>query len=257
MKIVRFQANQNSKYGILQQDIVRELKQDPFSPDFVLAEAELGEKEYPLSQVQLLTPCQPSKYLGVGMNFKSVAQALGRPIPQTPVTFLKPSTAVIGPQDAILLPEQEQENYLYEGELAVVIGKKAKNVSQQQALDYVLGYTCSNDITDFTQVDRDALRFKGADTFGVIGPCIETDLDAAHAQVKSWVNGELRQNGNTQDMIFDIPYMIAYFSSFMTLLPGDVISMGTPPGAGPIRPGDQVEILVEGIGMLANPVARP
>lgn len=135
-----------------------------------------------------------------------------------------------------------------------MIKKEGKRIPKEKAMDYVLGCTCSNDVTDFTQVDRDALRFKCADTFGPIGPCIDTEVDPSNARIRSWVNGQQRQDGNTSEMIFDVHYMISFFSEFMTLYPGDVISMGTPAGAGQINPGDKITIEVEGIGVLENTV---
>ena len=254
MKIVRFSNEETVKYGVLDGSVVRGIQISPFCELWDHGAPMFDGTEYPVENVTLLVPCEPTKYLGVGLNFTGAAKMLGRAAPEYPITFLKPTSAVVPSGAAIEIPVFEGYHYLSEGELAVVIGKEAKNVSRENALDYVLGYTCSNDITDFTNFEKDPLKLKCADTFGPVGPCIETELDAAHTRIRSWVNGELKQDGNTAEFIFDIPYMIAFFSSYMTLYPGDVISMGTPAGASAIHPGDMLRIEVDGIGVLENVV---
>ncbi len=254
MKIVRYLRDGGAAYGMLADGTIYGLAVSPFDPAFDAAAPALDGTQAPLSETELLTPCVPTKYLGVGLNSTGAAKAVGRPIPTYPITFLKPTGAVIASGKPIQIPVFDNCKYLYEGELAVVIKKEGKRIPKEKAMDYVLGCTCSNDVTDFTQVDRDALRFKCADTFGPIGPCIDTEVDPSNARIRSWVNGQQRQDGNTSEMIFDVPYMISFFSEFMTLYPGDVISMGTPAGAGQINPGDKITIEVEGIGVLENTV---
>lgn len=256
MKIVRFFHDESVNYGVLENGVVRGLQISPFCELWDSSAPMFDGTEYRMEDVALLVPCEPTKYLGVGLNFTGAAKMLGRPAPEYPITFLKPTSAVVPSGAAIEIPVFEGYHYLYEGELAVVIGKEAKNVSREHALEYVMGYTCSNDITDFTNFEKDPLRLKCADTFGPVGPCIETELDASNTRIRSWVNGELKQDGNTAEFIFDIPYMIEFFSNYMTLNPGDVISMGTPAGASAIRPGDRLRIEVDGIGVLENVVKR-
>lgn len=256
MKIARFSYRSEIKYGILEAGKIKCLVHTPFAPGWDENQPEYDGMEIPLEDVKLETPCQPTKYLGVGLNFFGAAKAMNRPVPEYPITFMKPTGACIATKEAIKIDTSLHYDCLYEGELAVVIGKIAKNVPKEKALDYVLGYTCSNDITDRAQFQKDDLRLKAADTFGPIGPWIETRLNPADARIRSWVNGELRQDGNTKEMVFDVPYMIAFFSSYMTLYPGDVISMGTPYGAGQIHPGDILCIEVEGIGRLENHVEK-
>lgn len=252
MKIVRFRRGTEEKYGILEDGRILGLKEPPFSEggEGVLRDGSVYRPE----EVKLLTPCTPTKYLGVGLNFSGAAKAMGRPVPDYPLTFMKPTGACIAAGEDIEIRIFDGYDYLYEGEMAVVIGKTAKNVPEEAALSYVFGYTCSNDITDREKFGTDDLKLKAADTFGPIGPCIETEFDPFHARIQSWVNGELRQDGNTEEMIFSVPYMIAFFSEYMTLYPGDVISMGTPRGAGRIHPGDVLRIEVSGIGALENTV---
>ena len=253
MKLVRFLADNIEHYGILEGDIISGLKHSYIEDNGASIDETDGNK-YHLSEVRLLTPCVPTKYLGVGLNFEGAAAAMNRSVPSYPITFIKPTDACIATKEDIEIELIDDYDYLYEGELAVVIGKKAKNVPEHEAMSYVLGYTCSNDITARHWFGKDDLKLKAADTFGPIGPCIETEMDAFHARIRSWINGELRQDGNTEEMIFNIPYMISFFSSYMTLLPGDVISMGTPAGAGNIKPGDKIVIEVDGVGKLENTV---
>ncbi len=262
MKIVRFRCGLEEKYGILEGKEIRGLESSPFSGGESSGKAG-AEVSYRLDgsslradEVKLLTPCEPTKYLGVGLNFAGAAKAMGRPVPKYPITFMKPTGACIAAGEAVEIPASDGCDCLYEGEMAVVIGKTARHVSEEDALSYVFGYTCSNDITDRSQFGTDDLRLKAADTFGPIGPCIETELDPSHTRIRSWVNGELRQDGNTKEMIFSVPYMISFFSDYMTLYPGDIISMGTPYGAGQIHPGDVLRIEVEGIGILENYVVE-
>lgn len=254
MKIVRFRTGSEEKYGIQKKEKIYGIMNSPFSQEWQNTGPILDQTEYLTSAVKLLTPCKPSKYLGVGLNFADAAKAMNHPIPVYPITFLKPSGACIASGESVEIRVFDGYDYLFEGEMAVVIGKVAKRVSKNEALSYVLGYTCSNDITDRTQMQKDDLRLKCGDTYGPIGPCIETEFDPFHARIRSWLNGNLCQDGNSEDMIFDVPTMIEFFSGYMTLYPGDVISMGTPYGAGSIHPGDNLRIEVEGIGILENSV---
>ena len=254
MKIVRFNNGKNIQYGVLNGEIIQELKVGPFDSSWDKLKPVYTNNTFTLDSVRLLVPCEPTKYLGVGLNFHSAAAAMKKPCPTYPITFVKPTGAVIATGENIVLIPKENANYLYEGEMAVVIGKKAKGIPREEALEYVLGFTCSNDVTDFTYFGKDELRLKGADTFGPVGPCIETDLDPDNVVIRSWVNGVQRQEGNTNDMIFNASYMISFFSEYMTLFPGDIISLGTPAGIGNIQHGDKICVEVEGVGKLYNTV---
>ncbi len=211
----------------------------------------------PLSAVRLLAPVIPSKVIAIGRNYADHAREMGSTPPVSPLLFLKPSTSVIGPGDPIVLPWQS-ERVEHEAELAVVIGRMCKDVPVDSALDVVLGYTCANDVTarDLQGIDGQWTRAKGFDSFCPLGPWIETDLVIEEADVVCEVNGTVTQSGNAADLIHDIPALIAYASSVMTLLPGDVILTGTPAGVGPIVAGDRVSVMVRGIGSLSNPVVE-
>jgi len=252
MKIVRFRAGRKTRYGILNNQTIQAISGSPFR-DFTT----IGES-YQLNDVKLLAPCLPSKIVAIGLNYRSHAEESGMEIPELPLMFLKPSTCVIGPEDTIVYPEMSKR-VDYEGELGVVIGKKTRNVSPQEALDYVLGYTCFNDVSarDLQALDGQWTRAKGFDTFGAFGPCIETELDPGNTPVETYLNGELKQKGNTNDLIHAVPDIISFVSQVMTLLPGDVIATGTPSGVGPITVGDTVEIKIEPVGVLKNHVVGP
>jgi 2-keto-4-pentenoate hydratase/2-oxohepta-3-ene-1,7-dioic acid hydratase in catechol pathway len=213
-------------------------------------------QRWALPDVRLLSPILPSKVVGVGRNYAAHAAELGNEVPSAPLLFLKPSTSVIGPADAIRLPVDSHQ-VEHEAELAVVIGASgARDVPAERALDAVLGYTCGNDVTarDQQKADVQFTRAKGYDSFCPLGPWIETDLDPADLGVRCEVDGQLRQDGRTRDFIFDVAKVISYVSHIMTLLPGDVILTGTPAGVGPITAGQKVSISVEGVGTLTNPV---
>jgi len=212
-------------------------------------------QRWALPDVRLLSPVLPSKVVAVGRNYAEHARELGNEVPSTPLLFLKPSTSVIGTGDVIRLPGDSQQ-VEHEAELAVVIGIPAKDVAREKALDHVLGYTVGNDVTarDQQRADVQFTRAKGYDSFCPLGPWIETVLDPFDLRVTAAVNGELRQDGRTSQMVHDVPSLIAFASSIMTLLPGDVILTGTPAGVGPIRDGDTVSIEIEGIGTLTNEV---
>lgn len=203
-----------------------------------------------------LAPVEPSKIVCVGLNYKDHAIEQGKPLPPEPLLFIKPSTCVIGPGDTIAVPEWAGSIH-HEAELAIVIGKRATNVPLNRAHEYILGLTCVNDVTarDLQNKDGQYTRSKGFDTFAPVGPCIAMGLEGKDLQVRCYVNGHVRQDSRTRELIFTIPELVAYISKMQTLLPGDIISTGTPSGVGKIEPGDTVTVHVEGIGALTNPVA--
>ena len=250
MKIVRFDQEGRSGYGVLDGEKILPIWENPFA-----GITETGETLV-LSDVTLLAPCEPSKIVALGLNYRDHAAEFGHQVPEEPLIFLKPSTAVIGPEAAIIYPKMSRR-VDYEAELAVVIGKTAHRVREDDALEYVLGYTCFNDVTARDLQKKDGLftRAKGFDTFAAMGPWIETAIgDPDNVMVEAYLNGEPRQHASTSNMVFGVRRLIAFISEVMTLLPGDVISTGTPSGIGPIRPGDVVEVRVEGIGTLRNRV---
>jgi 2-keto-4-pentenoate hydratase/2-oxohepta-3-ene-1,7-dioic acid hydratase in catechol pathway len=211
--------------------------------------------EVPLDDVRLLAPVLPSKVVCLGKNYAAHAAEFGGEVPEEPLVFLKPSTSVIGPGDTIPLPSISRR-VDYEGELAVVIGRLARSVRAEEAFRYILGYTCANDVTlrDLQKRDGQWTRAKGFDGSCPIGPWIETDLDPNDAPIETRVNGEVRQSATTAELVFGVATVIEYVTTFMTLLPGDVILTGTPEGVGKLEPGDRVEVEVDGVGVLANPV---
>jgi 2-keto-4-pentenoate hydratase/2-oxohepta-3-ene-1,7-dioic acid hydratase in catechol pathway len=209
---------------------------------------------------RLLAPVEPSKIVAVGRNYKEHADELGNPLPVEPMIFLKPPSAIVGPGEPILIPEGVGR-VDHEAELGVVIGARARRVAENDAFRHVFGLTCVNDVTarELQKKDVQFTRAKGFDTFAPVGPCVVTGVDYRTADgitVEGWVNGERRQHGSTRALIFSIDRLIAFISSVMTLLPGDIISTGTPAGVGPLKAGDRVMIKVEGVGELTNPVKR-
>ncbi|BCS35204.1 hypothetical protein TBR22_A44310 [Luteitalea sp. TBR-22] len=204
---------------------------------------------------QVLAPVTPSKIVCIGLNYKDHAAEQGKPLPAEPLIFLKPSSAIVDPGDAIVIPEGVGR-VDYESELAVVIGRRATRVSEAEAMTHVLGYTCMNDVTarDLQKKDGRYTRAKGFDTFAPLGPCIATGLSPADLRVTGTLNGVVRQDSSTRELIFPVAMLIAYISRIMTLLPGDVVSTGTPAGIGPLQAGDEIVVDVEGIGALRNPV---
>lgn len=249
MRFVRFAHADGPCYGIVDGDEVAVIEPHPFT-----AHRPTGER-VPIAGLRLLAPVIPSKVVCVGRNFADHAAELGNEVPDMALYFLKPSTAVIGPHDPIwLLPISKRVDY--EGELAVVIGRIAKHVRTEDAYKFILGYTCANDVTlrDLQKTDDQWARAKGFDGSCPLGPWIETDLDPTDVRVETRVNGAIRQAGQTSDMVFGVATLIEYVTSFMTLLPGDVILTGTPEGVGPLATGDVVEVEVDGVGTLSNPV---
>jgi len=247
MKIVRFAVDNKVKYGILRGESVQIIEDKPFRY------LKLSDRYYQLNEVKLLPPCTPSKIVVLGLNYHSHAKEVSARLPDAPLIFLKPSTAVIGPDDNIVYPASSAR-VDYEGELGVVIKKPVWRVSVANALDYVLGYTCFNDVTarDLQYQDEQWTRAKGFDTFAAVGPCIETELDPRNVVLETYLNGELKQRANTSDLIYTVPELINFISHVMSLLPGDIIATGTPSGIGPMYPGDTVEIKIEPIGTLRN-----
>src|SRR5947207_688879 len=209
-----------------------------------------------ISEVKLLAPAAPSKIVCVGRNYREHAAELGNKMPDQPLLFLKAPSSVVGSGDCIELPPQSQQ-VEHEGELGVVIGRRARKLSSNDdPLNYILGLTCVNDVTarDLQRKDVQFTRGKGFDTFGPIGPCIAVGLEGRDLQIRGYVNGDLRQDSRTREMVFTIPELVEYISAVMTLVPGDIIATGTPAGVGPIRPGDSVTVHLEGVGALTNPV---
>jgi 2-keto-4-pentenoate hydratase/2-oxohepta-3-ene-1,7-dioic acid hydratase in catechol pathway len=255
MRICRFTTldNQAPRFGIFEDDDIR-----PFKPTETFANfPNLSTDEpIPLATVQMLAPVAPSKIICVGRNYQDHAAELGNPMPPEPLLFLKPPSAIIGNGDTIVLPP-ESSKVEHEGELGVVIARTARHIGDtEDALSYVLGYTCVNDVTarDLQRKDVQFTRAKSFDTFCPVGPFIETDIDPADLQVTTRVNGKVRQQGRTSAMAFPVAHLIRYVSRIMTLNPGDLISTGTPSGVSALHDGDVVEVEVEGVGILRNGV---
>ncbi|MCX7770888.1 MAG: fumarylacetoacetate hydrolase family protein [Proteobacteria bacterium] len=253
MKIARVLHENIEKYGIVEEDFFYTIKNNPFiTKDF----QKTGEV-FDLKNLKILPPCEPSKIVAVGLNYKSHAEEMKKDLPEEPIIFLKPSTAVIGQNDYIILPK-DFKRVDYECELGVVIGRRAKNVSIEDARNYILGYTCFNDVTERYNQKKDGqwTRAKGYDTFAPIGPWIETECDPASLNIYTILNDRVVQSGNTCDLIFSVDKLISFISGVMTLLPGDVIATGTPAGIGALQDGDKVEIKIDGIGTLTNFVKK-
>lgn len=263
MRIARFAAGRDPQYGVVElaedggshPDTVSVLTGDPIAMSVQLT----GERKE-LSSVRLLAPVIPrSKIVAVGRNYAAHAAEMGDEVPKTPLTFFKPNTSVIGPGEPIIYPGASRE-VSFEGELALVIGRICKEVPVSRVPEVIFGYTVANDVTarDLQRSDGQWARAKGYDTFCPLGPWITTHQqieEAAALAIRTTLDGELRQDGNTKDMILTIPELVAYISSYTTLLPGDVILTGTPSGVGPMLPGQEVSVEIEGIGTLTNPVA--
>ena len=251
MRIARFSHNDIIRFGIVDDGELVVLDGDP-----MFAGYETTGERVPLADAALLAPVIPrSKVVCVGRNYRDHAAELGNDVPAAPMLFFKPNTAVIGPGDAVALPKGS-EHISFEGELAAVIGRIAKNVPAERALDYVFGYTIANDLTarDWQRSDGQWARAKGFDTSCPLGPAIETEFDpTGPAVITTRLNGEVRQQGPVSDMIFSLADIIAYASAAFTLLPGDVILTDTPAGVGQITAGDTVEVEITGLGTLRNP----
>ena len=260
MKILRYRAGPRTGYGrLLDQAHFEPLRGSPFdSPEGT------GER-IALADVELLAPVVPKRIFGVGLNYVNHIREVGAATPPIPMLFMKPDSAVVGPGAPVVYPREGHEVH-YEAELAVVIGRRARRVPRERALEVVFGYTCANDVSERViqraEMDMGVLLIgKGFDSFQPLGPWIVTGLDPSNLRVQARLNGQTRQDSRTSDLLFDVPALVAYLSAAITLEPGDVIITGTPAGVGAMRPGDVVEIEVEGIGVLQNPVvaedARP
>jgi 2-keto-4-pentenoate hydratase/2-oxohepta-3-ene-1,7-dioic acid hydratase in catechol pathway len=257
MRIARFVAESDPHYGVVEggpgSEVITVIKGDPFFNGI-----EPTTIRYDLQDVRLVAPIIPrSKVVGIGRNYVDHAHELGNEVPKAPLMFLKPNTSVIGPNEPIVLPEFSEE-ISFEAELCVVIGRICKDVPEDRVDEVIFGYTCGNDLTarDAQKTDNQWARAKGFDTSAPLGPWIETELDPDDLAIKGWLNGELRQDGSTKQMIFGVRELVATVSRAFTLLPGDVIMTGTPAGVGLVTAGDRYEIEIEGIGRLANPIVR-
>ena len=255
MRYVRFRTGEHSPEmtGIIYGEHIRRIEGD------ILSGYTQTTEEYELSGVKLLAPIVPGKVVGVAANYRSFLDAKGQEYPERPRIFLKPSSSVIGTGDDIICPDTAHE-VAFEGEIAVVIGKRCSHATADTAMDYIFGYTCINDVTDRTMVAEDGIweRGKGSDTFAPIGPCITTvdELDGMDALIETRLNGKVVQHMKSSDMFFDIHKLIEYISRTMTLEPGDIIATGTPVGAGVMNIGDEIEIEIEKIGVLKNRFAE-
>jgi 2-keto-4-pentenoate hydratase/2-oxohepta-3-ene-1,7-dioic acid hydratase in catechol pathway len=264
VRIARFTTGDDPRFGIVTGDIDDFGLPDEGSVITALAGDPLyvglqpTEEQVLLADARLLSPVLPrSKVVGIGRNYAAHAAELGNDLPEEPLMFLKPNTSVVGPGDPVYYPRQS-ENVHFEGELAVVISRICRDVPKEKAADVIHGYTVGNDVTarDLQRKDGQFTRAKGFDSFCPLGPWVETELDASDLRVQTFLNGEVKQDGRTRDLIFDVPTLIAYVTSVMTLLPGDVILTGTPEGVGPMNAGDEVEVSIQGIGNLSNKVVR-
>ena len=260
MKICRYlkreasPADSNSpRYGLIENENVVEISGLPWGP------WTRGSRSSRLADVRLLAPVDPTKIVCIGRNYAAHAAELGNEVPKEPLMFLKPPSSLIGPEEAIVLTKYS-ERVEHEGELALVIGRRCSHLrDDEDALSYVLGYTCLNDVTarDLQKSDGQFTRGKGFDTFCAVGPHIETALDPSNVLVETHVNGARRQSGVTSLMTYPPAFLVRWISRMMTLMPGDVIATGTPAGVGPLIAGDTVEVSVAGVGVLRNPVHAP
>lgn len=247
MKFVRFIKDEKIFYGSLEKAKIQVIVGNIFE------NFEITNEEYNLSEVKLLSPCTPSKIVCVGLNYRDHAQEMNDKLPNEPIIFIKPSTAVIGPHEKIKYPSMSKQ-VDYEAELGIVIKNTARDLETEDVNKYVLGYTCFNDVTarDLQKKDGQWTRAKSFDTFAPFGPIIETDTNPSNLDIQLLLNGEIKQNSNTSKLIFSIEELISFISKIMTLLPGDLIATGTPSGVGPMHIGDKVEVKIENIGTLVN-----
>lgn len=253
MKYVRVQQGHHAVWGQLNGDQIRLLSAAPY------AGGQLTGTAVNSSEAVLLAPCEPSKVVAVGKNYHDHIKEFDAQIPERPILFTKPTTAIIGPNEAIQLPSAAiSQRVDYEGELALVIGKKATKIKAFEASDYILGYTILNDVTarDVQKLDGQWTRAKGFDTFCPIGPVLTDEVDPSDLNLTTQVNGHIRQHESTRQLIWPIGELLEFITQGMTLLPGDVVTTGTPAGVGPLLAGDRVDVTLEGIGTLSNPVVQ-
>ena len=250
MKLARFEAKGAASYGLVEDSVVYRIEGDIFG------EYKVTEEKFGLEDIKLLAPCIPSKIIAVGVNYRDHANEMKLELPEDPVLFIKPSTAVIGPEEKIIAP-QMSHRVDYEAELGLVIGKQAKNIEPEDAFKYVLGATCFNDVTarDLQEKDGQWTRGKSFDTFAPMGPFIVTGVDYNNTDIELVLNGETKQKSNTSYFITKAHEIVSYISRIMTLYPGDVIATGTPSGIGPMSKGDVVEVRLKGVGILRNYMA--
>jgi 2-keto-4-pentenoate hydratase/2-oxohepta-3-ene-1,7-dioic acid hydratase in catechol pathway len=250
MRIVRYQQKDEApQYGWLLDDKIGEIDGDIFG------RYRRRDASLPRAEVKLLAPSQPSKIVCVGRNYVDHAKELGNEVPKVPLLFLKPPSSIISSGEAIVLPPQSAQ-VEHEAELVAVVGKRGRHITTEEAKNYIFGYTVGNDVTarDLQKTDGQWTRAKGFDTFCAFGPWIDTDFDPSDAVVTCRVNGQMRQMASTRDMVFSVATLVAYISSVMTLEPGDLIFTGTPAGVGPLKPGDRVDVEIDGLGGISNPV---
>lgn len=250
MKYIKFLHNEEIMFGKLEGNQITRL-----SADFLDTNSTPLNETYNLNDVGVLPPVNPSKMIAIGLNYVKHAEEQNKPVPKEPMMFMVSPTAIISDGEEIILPTTDRL-IEFEAELAVIIGTEAKNVKKQDALSYVFGYTCANDVSDrdLQKSDGQYTRAKSFDTFKPLGPVISTGLDPNHLNIKLELNGEIRQNSNTSDLIHDLETIIEHVTEVMTLYPGDVLLTGTPSGVGAIRSGDSIVIEIEGVGRLSNKV---
>ncbi|MEJ6951647.1 fumarylacetoacetate hydrolase family protein [Natronospora cellulosivora (SeqCode)] len=260
MKILRYKYNNEVNYGKLNGDNINRINGDIFG------DYEITKEEISLDKVQIISPLDAKNVVAIGLNYRNHVKESGHDMPEKPAIFLKATSSIVGEKENIVLPAMAPNEVDFEAELAIIIAKKAKNLREEEAKDYILGYTCANDVSARDcqrRIDKQWARGKSFDTFCPLGPVIETKLDPDNCNIKSLLNGEVMQDSNTSDMIFDVSYLVSYISKNMTLLPGTVIITGTPEGVGFARKpavflkdGDIIEIEIEGIGKLSNKVIK-
>ncbi len=250
MRYVRYRFEDRIGWGLLDGANISVLDDD------ILAGGKSTGHTLPLSSVKLLAPVTPRTVVAIGLNYADHAAESGMAVPDEPFIFLKTPGTIIGPGEPIRLVVPKHRND-YEAELVVVMGKDARNVKASDAADYILGYTCGNDVSDrdYQKADSQWVRSKACDTYGPLGPVVTDEIDPHSVRIQTRLNGETKQDSNTNQMIFSIPQIIEHVTRYIGLVPGDVIFTGTPPGIGPMQPGDVVEVIIDGIGTLRNPVA--
>ncbi|MGE5485792.1 MAG: fumarylacetoacetate hydrolase family protein [Ignavibacteriales bacterium] len=250
MHIVRYVLDGKEYYGEIAGSEISVIEGDVFG------EFEVTRRRVPAASVRLLPPVNPGKIMAIGLNYRDHSREIGISIPDEPLMFLKAPTSIVGHEDTIILPSERRTDY--EGELAIIIKERAKNVEEKDVNRHILGYTCLNDVSDrvLQQKDSQWARAKSMDTFCPVGPCIATGIDASDLALQTRLNGTTKQSSRTSEMAFSPVYLVSFLSRYMTLMPGDIIATGTPGGVGPLNDGDIVEVTIEGIGTLRNPVKR-